>query len=93
MLEEADRKKFSAALAELGVALNQIFVAGHNNTLQAFVEQWGKPKRIFRATNGVEVHIWQSLRQSKRSPVTDVYAAEFGSERAFHVVSSSHRPG
>ena len=86
MLKESDRELFSSALAELGVSLHKAHVGGHNNTLQAFYEEWGKPKRVFRASNGVEVHVLEGLRKRKHTPTSNVYAADFGDERAFHVV-------
>lgn len=85
MLNQSNRSQFSAALAELGVNVHQAHVAGHDNTLQAFISEWGKPKRVFRASNGVEVLIWQNLKKKKGAPTSDVYAADFGNERAFHV--------
>ena len=73
MLNQSNRSQFSAALAERGVNVHQAHVAGHDNTLQAFISEWGKPKRVFRASNGVEVLIWQNLKKKRaRRPATSM---------------------
>lgn len=91
MLTQSDRKRFAAALGELGIGLHEVFVAGHDNTLESFRTQWGRPKRVHRASNGVEVHVWVGLRLNKRSPVSNVFAADFGDQRAFHVVLDTRK--
>lgn len=85
MLSDSECSQFAAAMAELGVSVHKDYIASHDNTLQDFIKMWGKPAKVFKASNGVEVHIWKKLKEGKSRIVSDVYAADFGATRAFHI--------
>lgn len=85
MLSDSECTKFVVAMAELGVNVHKDYIASHDNTLQDFTKMWGKPGQVFKSSNGVEVHIWKKLKESKSGTVSDVYAADFGATRAFHI--------